>query len=67
MRNLCNQETRKLEVERLYRIAQELRQLAKAYDAMAGGYIEPHSDDPKAKAMAAQGRSIIRDLVEEWV
>ena len=65
MCELCNPETQPLAIRRARRIAEELRTLAANYEQMASGHIKPHSKD--IEIVGTRGRSLVRELVEEWV
>lgn len=45
--------------------AERLRELAKDYEALAEGLIKPHTD--RASKVGFAARSLVRQLVEEWV
>jgi hypothetical protein len=51
--------------ERMRNSAAALEKIAGYFRAMAHGSIDPHSD--RAKIVASAVRSVIRDLVEEWI
>jgi hypothetical protein len=65
MCELCNPETREQELKNKRYIAGELKKLAAKYDAMADGFLEPHSE--QAKIMGMTATAVIHDLVVDWL
>ena len=56
---------RKRGIERHKRIAVSLEKLAFGYNKLAYGTIKPHTD--AIKPIESLARSIVRELVEDWV
>ena len=67
MCNLCSSdiEEKAAAVKAHLFMADRLASLSGFYAHLARGSIDPHSDDAKKGGLVA--RSIIRELVEEWV
>ncbi len=67
MCGLCSSDPSERDKERraMHNSAERLRRLAKLYDGLASGEINPHSE--KAKDVGLAAKSVIRFLVDEWV
>lgn len=53
------------ERDRLHALADRLRLLSHSMDSLASGRMKPHGAG--ASGLAAAARSVIRELVEDWV
>lgn len=65
MCDLCDEKTKVQAHKNAHAFANRLRNLAAYYDGMGSGLIKPHSDE--SKQVAAAGRLVVRQLVEDWV
>lgn len=67
MCNLCagTEEEREMARKNTILYAEQMEALATAYRHMAAGTLKPHSDE--AKKVGNVARSLVRELVAEWV
>lgn len=65
MCRLCDEETKDDERKRMKRISEKLSILSYGYDCLSRGTLLPHTTE--MKNLEPTVKTIIRELVEEWV